>query len=757
MAVPYTFGSATSSIPLSQLDSNFATGITLGNTTVYLGNTTTSFGNVSLTNVTISSVSTAITPAQGGTGLITIPANNVILGNGTSNVAVVAPGTSGNVLTSNGTTWSSATISAASVSAAGSTTQVQYNNAGAFAGSANLTFNGTTLTAAGLSGPHNGTVGATTPSTGSFTTLAASSTVSGTGFSTYLASPPAIGGTAPAAGAFTTLTASTPIGTTSGGTGLGGATPFTSGGVVYASSSSALATGSALYFDGTNLGVGTTSPYSNAAFSVLTLGGSSSSKTGLIALATSAGTDSAHIDVFNTQLRISTNGTTNPIVFYTGGGVSEAVRIDSSQNVGIGTSSPAYKLDVLSTGNVPAQFSSSNASNTLIQQTNTNAAKDLIYRFRQNAGAGNWYDLTMEGSTNAFTIDYNDNERLRIDSSGNVGINNSSPAVLATTTQVAIKANSSADSMFVAQNSNGLTTGKFGFQFTGGVDNLVIGSYTNHPFIFQTNNTERARIDTSGNFILNTTSSIAKFNVGAATASSYPTYSNPSSGGYSGGFFASTLNSSDNYLVLLDIGSVCAGTDATNGGSAIRFLTQSRVSTFPVVERARIDQNGNLLVGATASGQPDANYFMARDASGFQANIGHLTGTASGQPYVYMVYGGLGIGSVTQSGTSGVAYNTSSDYRLKNTIAPMTGALAKVAQLKPVTYKWNADGSNGEGFIAHELAEVCPQAVTGEKDAVNEDGSIKPQGIDTSFLVATLTAAIQELKAEFDAYKASHP
>jgi hypothetical protein len=83
--------------------------------------------------------------------------------------------------------------------------------------------------------------------------------------------------------------------------------------------------------------------------------------------------------------------------------------------------------------------------------------------------------------------------------------------------------------------------------------------------------------------------------------------------------------------------------------------------------------------------------------------------------------------------------------------------LAKVALLKPCTYKWNADGSDGEGFIAHELQAVIPSAVSGEKDAVNEDGSIKPQGIDTSFLVATLTAAIQELKAEFDAYKASHP
>ena len=88
----------------------------------------------------------------------------------------------------------------------GSNTQVQYNSSGTFAGSANLTFDGTTLTSSGFSGPLNGTVGATTANTGAFTTLSASSTVSGTGFSTYLASPPAIGGTAPNTGKFTTLT-----------------------------------------------------------------------------------------------------------------------------------------------------------------------------------------------------------------------------------------------------------------------------------------------------------------------------------------------------------------------------------------------------------------------------------------------------------------------------------------------------------------------------------------------------------------------
>ena len=105
------------------------------------------------------------------------------------------------------------------------------------------------------------------------------------------------------------------------------------------------------------------------------------------------------------------------------------------------------------------------------------------------------------------------------------------------------------------------------------------------------------------------------------------------------------------------------------------------------------------------------------------------------------------VGNISVS-ASATAYNTSSDYRLKDNVASMQGALEKVLLLKPVTYTWKIDGSDGEGFIAHELAEVCPLAVTGEKDALNEDGSIKSQSIDTSFLVATLTAAIQELDAK---------
>ena len=112
MAVPNIFGSVTAAIPLSQLDTNFATAITLGNTAVVLGNTYSTISNLTLTNVTISSTSTPIAVSQGGTGLSNITVNNLVLGNSTSSVQVLAPGTSGNVATSNGTTWTSAASTA---------------------------------------------------------------------------------------------------------------------------------------------------------------------------------------------------------------------------------------------------------------------------------------------------------------------------------------------------------------------------------------------------------------------------------------------------------------------------------------------------------------------------------------------------------------------------------------------------------------------------------------------------------------------
>ena len=162
-------------------------------------------------------------------------------------------------------------------------------------------------------------------------------------------------------------------------------------------------------------------------------------------------------------------------------------------------------------------------------------------------------------------------------------------------------------------------------------------------------------------------------------------------------------------------------------------------------ERARIDPSGNLLVGQTSGGLLNSNSFSLQPTSAGSAWASHANGSASGNGYWFFGYNGGSIGSITQNGTTAVAYNTTSDYRLKENIMPLTGALARIAALKPCTYTWKkAPDETGEGFIAHELAEVCPQATTGEKDAVDAEGNPQYQGIDTSFLVATLTAAIQE-------------
>jgi hypothetical protein len=166
-------------------------------------------------------------------------------------------------------------------------------------------------------------------------------------------------------------------------------------------------------------------------------------------------------------------------------------------------------------------------------------------------------------------------------------------------------------------------------------------------------------------------------------------------------------------------------------GGICRFLNGS-------TENMRIDSSGNLLVGTTTTSLAGSGQF-------FGSNGRWTSSTGSGGQYAsFLNVSGTQIGFIQNSGGSATQYSTSSDYRLKENIAPMTGALAKVAALKPVTYKWKADGSDGQGFIAHELQAVVPECVIGEKDAVDEEGKPVYQGIDTSFLVATLTAAIQE-------------
>jgi hypothetical protein len=145
-----------------------------------------------------------------------------------------------------------------------------------------------------------------------------------------------------------------------------------------------------------------------------------------------------------------------------------------------------------------------------------------------------------------------------------------------------------------------------------------------------------------------------------------------------------------------------------------------------------VDTSGTLATGYISNNvaTTGATYFAAR----FRQN-------------------GIEKGSISVDASS-TAYTTISDYRLKQNPQPMTSALSKIDLLNPVTYTWKANGQLSEGFIAHELQDVIPSAVVGIKDAVDEDGNPVYQSIDTSFIVATLAAALKELKAKVEALEA---
>jgi hypothetical protein len=221
-----------------------------------------------------------------------------------------------------------------------------------------------------------------------------------------------------------------------------------------------------------------------------------------------------------------------------------------------------------------------------------------------------------------------------------------------------------------------------------------------------------------------------------------------------------TLSGSDaaytSVLNLVAAGGGSSRINASGGVGALDFQTGG-------TDRARIDSSGNLLVGTLAAignGKVSVKGTAGLSAMGVQVG-------ADGNYGIQFQNAANANAGFIQVNTSSTTYSTSSDYRLKENVAPMTGALATVAALKPVTYTWKADGSAGQGFIAHELQAVVPDCVTGAKDAVETVDDLdaegrkigtkevpRYQGVDTSFLVATLVAAIQELKAEVDALKA---
>jgi hypothetical protein len=281
---------------------------------------------------------------------------------------------------------------------------------------------------------------------------------------------------------------------------------------------------------------------------------------------------------------------------------------------------------------------------------------------------------------------------------------------------------------------------------------LQILNYEAANTTFWTSGTERMRIDSSGNVGIGTSS--------PRNASGFVGLTLDDASG-------SFVDFNDSGVRVLTISGNATGNDInTVTAIPLRFKTNN-------TERMRLDSSGNLLVGTTAL-LANGNYFASSPGNAWSV-MAHANGTASGVSYIKFYYNNGQIGSITQSGTSAVAYNTSSDYRLKTDAQPMTGASARVQALNPVNFEWIADGTRVDGFLAHETQTVVPEAVTGTKDAMrDEEYEVTPavlddggnvvteavmgtrsvpdyQGIDQSKLVPLLTAALQEALTKIDA------
>ena len=213
-------------------------------------------------------------------------------------------------------------------------------------------------------------------------------------------------------------------------------------------------------------------------------------------------------------------------------------------------------------------------------------------------------------------------------------------------------------------------------------------------------------------------------------------------------------------------------TDGDNDEVGLAFYTSEATHGEDLNETMRMEGSGNVGIG---SATPSYRLTVSDNAAGFVTRIensntgatadglliklGHATPT-TGDFIRFVDSGDVAHGEIVGNGASAVAYNTASDYRMKEDIVDMPSVLNMINELKPRTFKWKADSEKTEyGFIAHELQEVIPLAVHGVKDAIYDDvpeddvtyGKDKLQSINKPYLVAILTKAVQELSAKVTA------
>jgi hypothetical protein len=431
--------------------------------------------------------------------------------------------------------------------------------------------------------------------------------------------------------------------------------------------------------------------------------------------------------------------TTNSLVFATGSGAPERARIDSSGRLGLGTSSPGRRLVIAGDTNTVCAIQGANNGTSSLFLGDTDA--ESIGAFTYNH-VGNHLEVTVNAA-----------ERMRIDSSGRVGIGTTAPLSrlhVNTGTNENIRLNSSELS------AGGPQIGAINDASNAYVNLTLNGS----NILFGNGSSERGRWDSSGRLLVGTStySGNSAFVIKGGAAQNVGLVDVRFGGSRPTGadvqlseirFGSTDFTSNSAYANIQCITDGASSSDADIPGRLV-FSTTADGASSPT-ERMRITNSGLVGIGDTSGatrlvvkGEETLSLFtnLTATTSTFRTTIGFADGFGTQR------------GTIATS-TTGTQYNTSSDYRLKENVVPLTGAADRLKQLSVHRFNFvNAPEKTVDGFLAHEAQAVVPECVSGTKDEVDEDGNPVYQGIDQSKLVPLLTAALQEALAEIESLKA---